>query len=444
MKLFPILENIFSALNSEGVDYVVLRDYENPEIMNHSVDLDVSFSEAHRAKAIEVLLKEGWLMPAINPNTYSHTNFFKWDGEKVYKIDVMWGLYFKNGQYEYTDKSVMYNNTLSTYGPKVPDELSGLAFLLLHVIFDKNDISDKNYNQLVKHYELLGEESQHTLVQITGIIIKTDDRKLLNKADYQKILIAEGYVKERNNFIWKLHHRLNFIKWSRLTKQMSVTVLGVDGTGKSSIISVLDDSFGKDSHVCYMGFRSYETKFAQQMMKPRNQSTETGKQCGTANENVNIYANNSSLINSVKEILKQPIRWVRWYALYREMKFRYNRAIKTNAPIVIFDRYSWEANDNARDWKERIPTYLFFRLFFPNPDMTIYLHCPAEISLQRKDDILDAKQFEAMKARFDKRYLNEKSLCIDTHANTPDQERGIVLEYIAYKSCGRYRFVPQK
>ena len=156
-------------------------------------------------------------------------------------------------------------------------------------------------------------------------------------------------------------------------KFKSISVVGVDGTGKSSTISLLQEKIGKDrSCIQYMGARLWETE----------------------------------LILKYREKLptKNPfIVLVYMYAYIREMYHRYYK-YKGDSRIVIFDRYAFEhglfAEENAKGFKGHLMAAILkfaFVNLYPKPSLTVYLTCPIEVTLQRKSDITTPKEIEAVK-----------------------------------------------
>ena len=153
----------------------------------------------------------------------------------------------------------------------------------------------------------------------------------------------------------------------------SISIVGVDGTGKSSTISLLQDKIGIDkSCVQYMGARLWETELMQKYTE--------------------------------KLPTKNPfVVVVYMYAYIREMYHRYNK-YKGDDRIVIFDRYAFEhglfLKEDAKGFKGHLMAsilqFAFVRLY-PRPSLSVYLTCPIEVTLQRKSDIKTHKEIEAVK-----------------------------------------------
>lgn len=166
---------------------------------------------------------------------------------------------------------------------------------------------------------------------------------------------------------------------------MTLAIIGVDGTGKSSVIKALGAEYGDKCIITYMGYRSFEDSRIERL-----QST------------------------SASSIIAKVIKYVYVvFLIYRCYLKRYNSSVGTGK-FVIFDRYVHEIYINAHGVMKMVYT-LLYKYLYPNPSKIVYLYCPVEESLKRKDDIKDPDVFRKMKERFDRTFLNDKRyLCLDS------------------------------
>lgn len=196
--------------------------------------------------------------------------------------------------------------------------------------------------------------------------------------------------------------------------RFSVAVVGVDGTGKSTLVESLGRYYGDRAYVQYMGFRSHTT----------------------------LPARLFELAHGLHPLFRRLHLYTILYMLssWHEMRHRLRCAFRQKDKLILLDRYAWEANDNAvSPFALRLSDFLFHR-HFPSPGGLIYLHCPVEQSLQRKDDILDIEWFVKMKEKTDRNYMDRPdTLTIDTSANTPEQVMSMAVEYIDKLTNGQYR-----
>ncbi len=177
----------------------------------------------------------------------------------------------------------------------------------------------------------------------------------------------------------------------------TIAILGVDGTGKSTVIKNLQQLLKDKCIVQYMGSRSYEDPRLMKILdKPRMTKFE--------------------LLYSI---------WLRYLCFWK----RYKNAV-ASGKIVLFDRSVDEIYINSSGVFKFVYTFLY-KYAFPSPSVVIYLHCSAAESLCRKDDIPDPVAFRAMKKRFDQCFLdNPKCLCLSSEKYNPQELAELVYNYI--------------
>ncbi len=186
-----------------------------------------------------------------------------------------------------------------------------------------------------------------------------------------------------------------------MIKYNSICVVGADGTGKSTIVRLVAEMFGKEvSVVQYMGQKNWETGIA-------------------------------------KFFAEHPLKMIRLVRPIAVIVEYYYRIYKHNGlkKVVIFDRYVDELIISLRDemkWKRRIVVGIY-KLFLGNrfyhPTVTFYLTCDVEISLSRKDDIESDEQVEALKkikGELDRYYMKEENVVINTGLNSIENTLKII------------------
>lgn len=407
-NLNQILHDLFERFNLEDIKYLVIRDYFSVETINNSDDLDISISSMSRNRAIELLKEMGWGTPQINPNTFSHQQFYKWDGNRMYKVDVLWDVFFADGKYKLSNVEEIYDKYKWQENIKIPTPNIGLKLLLLHVILDKRIFSEKNKKSFIK----LSSENElydGCIGSISSEILSTCDFDLKNLEKYKTNLEAEKLIERCNNIFWKIQRWIIIKKWSRKTNCITLALIGVDGTGKSKALENLSEYYKDTAQSTYMGFRSYQTGFAKRM---------------TARP------------------VKIPVlsTFLLCFSLYIEMMYRLIKAKTSRKHLILFDRYPWEAYINAGYKQSKFWLYIFMLCLFPKPTGTVYLYCPANVSLKRKTDIENAEEFVKMKERFDKLFLDNR-FCksLDTSILDIDDVKSEIIQYICMLTNGRYR-----
>ncbi len=188
----------------------------------------------------------------------------------------------------------------------------------------------------------------------------------------------------------------------------SICLVGVDGTGKSSMVEKLQEYYGKERAVVqYMGSRLWETPIAKKYL-------DGGRKGG-------------SPFNKLMGIL----------SLLYEMNYRVNKH-RREKRIVIFDRYvdekvlSFKSKKGGLNHKLILVLYtIFFKVFFYRPKITFYLTCPIEVSFQRKSDIVtdyEKQKLLRTKQILDNYYINRSDVVtIDSYKQNQEEVFNTIL-----------------
>lgn len=195
-----------------------------------------------------------------------------------------------------------------------------------------------------------------------------------------------------------------------MTGYNSICIVGVDGTGKSTIVKMITEMFRNETSVVqYMGQKNWETGIAK----------------------------------AFAEHPRKILRVIRPIAIIVEY---YHRVYKHEGShkIVIFDRYVDEAMivlKDETDWKRKMIAYVY-KFFLGNrfyrPTVTFYLTCDIDVSLQRKDDINSEEQVKALigvKKKLDEYYMNQANVVINTGLNSIGETRKIIRQRLQKEQC---------
>lgn len=393
-----ILDELFVAFNRENISYFLMRDYADFESVNNSSDVDVVIEERIRNWAHSIIINAGWKTPKHNINYYSHQQYYKWNGERVVKLDVIYGLYFGNGLYSMNCQENIFSHVEKMGPANIPSPADGLLIHICHLVYDKYEISPKNRIFLEYLTSKVTNEDEFVLISAKCLLSGEDSSTLRNVGSD---LCNKRIVKRHSSFLvdirWLYKKCLAhlFIK-----KTITVSLIGVDGVGKSTSVDALKCYYGDKVITQYMGFKLFQTGIAKKW-----------------------YASNRRIpiIGFIADCIILPY----------EMRRRYVSALSQSKGIVLFDRYPWEIYDNSKGIA-RCVNYILFKLLFKRPDGVIYLHCSVETSLSRKSDIEDVESFRIMKRCFDNQYMKYPgALVVDTDINDINTVKNKTIEYVA-------------
>lgn len=171
-----------------------------------------------------------------------------------------------------------------------------------------------------------------------------------------------------------------------------ICIIGIDGTGKSTLCTLLYEELKYKEHIRirYMGWHDFLTPLAQKYIADAKRE---------------------------KSVLLKIRNFV---ICYGEMIWRFYSGRK-DVDRIIFDRYVWELclGDN----KFRNYVYRLFYLLYPRPRYCFYLTCDENISLERKKDIVtvsDKQLLHRNKIKYDSYFKGKKWIyTIDTSGLTP-------------------------
>ena len=94
MNFIIPLSSLFEMLNSHGIHYCIIRDFESVDQVNSSQDIDVVVKESERNLVRDILIELGWRTQRVNRSLYGHEQYYKWNESKLVELDIVWGVFF--------------------------------------------------------------------------------------------------------------------------------------------------------------------------------------------------------------------------------------------------------------------------------------------------------------------------------------------------------------
>ena len=387
-----------SGLSLNGVQYVVLRGFKPIGELNKSKDVDIFVPKSYKKMARQYFTQKGWYRQKLNCSRYPHEQYIRMTDVGVKKIDVVYGLYYGNELFHYNAEEHILSNSVCESGIYVPKIEYAIELLMLHVVFDKKILSEENKKRLIA---LLDGDTKKSRACKDAIALLDNNshiqsiRSSILKSDVLSFsvtrMIGRGIRHRLNNVIRECMKRLH---------RRNICFMGVDGSGKSTTIQVLSDILGEQSTVLYMGFKNFKSKGVK---KAEGQ------------------VKNISRISLCHIMLLQ---WIEFWRRYMSVRF--------SKKYVLFDRFPDESIINYKK-TSKILAFILFKILFPRPKSVYYLYCSEESSFNRKDDILNKKDFVDRKKKFDEKYINNKKIkSFSTDINTTND---IINEIINDINC---------
>ncbi len=145
--------------------------------------------------------------------------------------------------------------------------------------------------------------------------------------------------------------------------QKKIVFIGADGSGKTSVISLLENKLKEDGYSVdkiFMGWRNFLNPFLRAAS--------------------DIYMKSKSKKNIKEEKLARfkPRSWSFYLIYYSELWLRYIKVLFSKADFILIDRYFYDelAFSDA-------PKFKLFKLITPQPDFCFLLFSPYEIMKKR-------------------------------------------------------------
>lgn len=397
-----IIETLRS-LTRKKISYLVLRDFIPLNRINESLDIDILIKAKDLKRIQKDLLSDGWQIAPLNINKISHYQYQKIINRKRVKLDFVTDLYYGDRNYHFKTRI----RSVDKDGVTVADPKLAIETMVLHIVFDKGQLSEKNEMVLRKMLEERGrkdKEREGVLIQCANEIIDEHDKnKNVDINRHKKTILSNNLLKKSRtrNLIFALKNIackvLNKIYLS--SKKRSIAFIGVDGAGKSSAVEAIKKIYADDARIVYMGLKEFKSRKLAKIL-------ESEKKNG---------------LNAGRKILKKILLLKE--NIKRVYRYRFRRY------VVIYDRYL-EDYYACPDGMFHIIDKLFYKILLPKPKMKFYFMCSVKTSLSRKDDIGNPEDFKKKKEDFDEAILKEKSIFV---INTDRLNEEQVIEEICNK-----------
>ncbi len=340
-NLADALFEFFDSLHSKGIDYIVLRNYDelNQKRISHLNDIDIlikpsGFSTIKNLSSEifhEFFIIEYYLLNSVLLRVVDISNSKNLDLHFYYRP-------VSNADLFYTDK-LFKEKYLQNCFFAFPKHIQQLLEYF-HRIYEKKGKLKKTYSfnnplATLSKYSKLSKSKNNKILKLNSLDARTRQRKV--KASH--ILAPITYI---NYFKSKI------INWR---KGKIIALVGVDGVGKSTIINEIKNIIPGTISI-YMGSAHYRFQKFYDIL-PKNFITN----------------------------------FILFFMVYLENWIRYIQSIwlKSIGYTVIFDRFPTYQFARAKGFR-KILYSTFYNYFFPSPYQIFYLYNESEILMKRKKE----------------------------------------------------------
>lgn len=396
--------NFFSFLNKVKIEYVVLGNI-NKIYSGEYGDIDIAMRENDYLKINELInqycSEYNFALVQLLEHEICSTSFIlssiEYDKDMFLHIDVCSDYYQNSKMVIPADE--FFNNTLlfnfDGINISVPSHYMSFRYYLSKKI-NKRKLDQSSLNYIKDCFINSKDQSTNYLNEIFGSSI--------SKQIVGKILCSNSSMEEINKFYhfngkFKLKSVMfKFLNISRIIKRikkptgMIVTVLGVDGSGKSTVIKELVDHM----NAAFRNVRCYH-------LRPRLLSIK--KEPSTPVANPHGQKPRGKFLSFIKLNYFILDYWLGYiFSIYQ---------LKIRSTLVIFDRHFYDLEIDkyryrldAADWLIR-----FYSSLLPKPDLIFLCNAPRDIILNRKKEVTEV-ECERLLLKYNTKLTNKKNLCI--------------------------------
>ena len=391
----PFLLDLFKALNEQGIDYCVERNYEGLPYDLCGHDLDILIRRESIALAVDIIRKVAKKHNGKATFPGTQISGLKWliclghdpNGTRWgVRIDLKPSVAYKG--LELGNLDAMLASSRLQEMVRVQDQDLSLLFGFLDSTFYGRPHSRNNYDvQLVAAYQRSPEKIRQAIVEIFGArgelfteLLETGQfanwegikKQLKSALLWRKIMKSPGSI-FKNKFI-------NFlIKCQRLGQRpgIMVAVLGLDGAGKSTLIKTVRPEIERLLHT-ETEHRHWRPGFLPRLSKLAGREE---KHLGPTRNPHNQPP--SRPLPSLLRIMYYTLDYLLgfWISIYP--------ALLRNPKIIFFDRYFYDYFIDPARLLVNVPDVIlhFFTWLVPRPDLIIILAPYPEIYQERKPEL---------------------------------------------------------
>ena len=404
------LQSFFNELDKRGIEYAVLRNYEKLPYTSSGSDIDIYINPNSSKVAIDALEQTMHSTGAHSLGLVSTATFyenyiigFAESGIWGVCIEFYFGIFYK-GSFPLIDenrinKAITRHNGISVLENDIGNSLGFIKEILVHDSFRKDK---PQYEQSVKlmlenhgsvfheYFSPLGKNSGSWLLKVVNSSderIRTANIKKFRRYALLQIMQASPVT----CILGRLAHEFQRIKRFLFPSGTVLAVLGVDGSGKSTLIDSIKPALKDATHnaVFYEHLRP-------NLLPPL--ARLKGVKTTNSGPVINPHGSTpSGFLGSLFRMIYLMTDYIAGYWL------KIRPLIAKRPAIVIFDRYAYDMAFDQRRFRINLPSWLVrcFARLAPKPDLIFCLYGSPEVLAARKQELPLAevtRQVNALKA----------------------------------------------
>lgn len=391
----PFLVDLFNAFNGSNIDYCVLRNYSGLPYDLQGSDLDILLSEDSLDRARKL----------VAYTARNHNGFAVWREFNDYirgyffcsGIDHRgrrWGVHidlmiaFRWHGLDYYSSHYVLSRAVTRHGVRVANACDANLTAFLDKVLTICSMHKDSYGQAAATaYAHLPYSRKEEIAAAFGVnvgflagVLATVEPKLLKNfaLKLRRRLLINQMLRSPMKVLGNKLRRLR-AHCDRLLKKLGifVVVLGLDGSGKSTLIELVSREFESLTHT-----KTEVVHYRPHLLPPI--AKLVGRASGQIGPVANPHASPpSGRIVSILRMAYCTVDYLLgyWLSVYPLLVRR--------ATVVFFDRYYYDYYVdpvryliNTRDWIVR-----FFEWFIPEPDLIIILVPDPEVFHKRKPEV---------------------------------------------------------